>query len=192
MEAATQTARLKTRYLEEIRPALIERFGYSTLHAGAEAREDHPEHGRRRRQAGLEAARRRQRAARDDRRPEAERSAAPASRSPQFKVREGMPVGVSVTLRGERAYEFLDRLISGRAPARPRLPRAQADVLRRPRQLLDGPARADHLPRDRLRRRRPGARPRHHDHDVRARPTPRPTRCSRRSGCRSAARATRT
>src|SRR5881227_2765687 len=30
----------------------------------------------------------------------------------QFKVREGMPVGVAVTLRGERAYEFLDRLMS--------------------------------------------------------------------------------
>ena len=28
----------------------------------------------------------------------------------QFKVREGMPVGLSVTLRDERAYEFLDRL----------------------------------------------------------------------------------
>ena len=27
-----------------------------------------------------------------------------------FKLREGMPVGLSVTLRGERAYEFLDRL----------------------------------------------------------------------------------
>jgi large subunit ribosomal protein L5 len=30
----------------------------------------------------------------------------------QFKLREGMPVGVAVTLRGERAYEFLDRLMS--------------------------------------------------------------------------------
>ncbi len=30
----------------------------------------------------------------------------------QFKIREGMPVGCSVTLRGERMYEFLDRLIS--------------------------------------------------------------------------------
>ena len=29
-----------------------------------------------------------------------------------FKVREGMPVGVRVTLRGARMYEFLDRLIS--------------------------------------------------------------------------------
>jgi len=34
----------------------------------------------------------------------------------QFKVREGMPVGVSVTLRGERAYEFLDRLMSVAVP----------------------------------------------------------------------------
>ena len=30
----------------------------------------------------------------------------------QFKVREGMPVGLSVTLRRERAYEFLDRLMT--------------------------------------------------------------------------------
>jgi len=29
-----------------------------------------------------------------------------------FKLREGMPVGLSVTLRRERAYEFLDRLMS--------------------------------------------------------------------------------
>ena len=29
-----------------------------------------------------------------------------------FKVREGMPVGAMVTLRGERMYEFLDRLAS--------------------------------------------------------------------------------
>ncbi len=30
----------------------------------------------------------------------------------QFKVRKGQPVGTSVTLRGERMYEFLDRLMS--------------------------------------------------------------------------------
>jgi large subunit ribosomal protein L5 len=29
-----------------------------------------------------------------------------------FKLREGMPIGTSVTLRRERMYEFLDRLIS--------------------------------------------------------------------------------
>jgi large subunit ribosomal protein L5 len=30
----------------------------------------------------------------------------------QFKLREGMPIGVKVTLRRERMYEFLDRLIT--------------------------------------------------------------------------------
>ena len=34
----------------------------------------------------------------------------------QFKVREGMPVGVAVTLRGARGYEFLDRLMSVAIP----------------------------------------------------------------------------
>jgi large subunit ribosomal protein L5 len=29
-----------------------------------------------------------------------------------FKLREGMPIGVKVTLRGDRAWEFFDRLIS--------------------------------------------------------------------------------
>jgi large subunit ribosomal protein L5 len=33
-----------------------------------------------------------------------------------FKIREGIPVGVAVTLRGERMYEFLDRLISVSVP----------------------------------------------------------------------------
>ena len=30
----------------------------------------------------------------------------------QFKLRQGMPVGAMVTLRGDQMYEFLDRLIS--------------------------------------------------------------------------------
>jgi large subunit ribosomal protein L5 len=30
----------------------------------------------------------------------------------QFKIREGMPIGTRVTLRGARMYEFLDRLVS--------------------------------------------------------------------------------
>jgi len=33
-----------------------------------------------------------------------------------FKVREGMPIGAMVTLRGEKMYEFLDRLISTALP----------------------------------------------------------------------------
>ena len=30
----------------------------------------------------------------------------------QFKLREGMPIGVKVTLRGDRMYEFVDRLVT--------------------------------------------------------------------------------
>ena len=33
-----------------------------------------------------------------------------------FKLRENMPIGVKVTLRGERMYEFLDRLITVALP----------------------------------------------------------------------------
>ena len=33
-----------------------------------------------------------------------------------FKLRAGMPVGVSVTLRGDRMYEFLDRLVNAVLP----------------------------------------------------------------------------
>ena len=33
-----------------------------------------------------------------------------------FKIREGMPIGLSVTLRGRRMYEFYDRLVSSTLP----------------------------------------------------------------------------
>ena len=33
-----------------------------------------------------------------------------------FKLREGMPIGVKVTLRGERMYEFIDRLFNVALP----------------------------------------------------------------------------
>jgi large subunit ribosomal protein L5 len=115
MEAATQTARLKTRYLEEIRPSLIERFGYSsymqapklvkiTLNMGVgDAKQD---------SKVLDAAIE-QLATIAGQKPSVRRARKSIA---QFKVREGMPVGVSVTLRGERAYEFLDRLVSVALP----------------------------------------------------------------------------
>lgn len=34
----------------------------------------------------------------------------------QFRVRQGMPIGVKVTLRGERMYEFLDKLMNVALP----------------------------------------------------------------------------
>jgi large subunit ribosomal protein L5 len=109
------TARLKTRYLEEIRPALIERFGYSTpmqaprivkvtVNMGVgEAKQD---------SKMLDAASQ-QLATITGQRPNIRRARKSIA---QFKVREGMPVGVAVTLRNERAYEFLDRLMSVAIP----------------------------------------------------------------------------
>jgi large subunit ribosomal protein L5 len=109
------TARLKTRYLEEIRPALVERFGYTTvmqapriekivLNMGVgEAKQD---------SRMLEAATE-QLATIAGQRPSVRRARMSIA---AFKLREGMPVGLAVTLRGERAYEFLDRLMSVAIP----------------------------------------------------------------------------
>jgi large subunit ribosomal protein L5 len=104
-------ARLKTRYNDEIKPQLIERFGYSspmqapkiekvTVNMGVgDAKQD---------SKMLEAATE-QLATIAGQKPNIRRARKSIA---QFKVREGMPVGVSVTLRGARSYEFLDRLMS--------------------------------------------------------------------------------
>ena len=109
------TARLKTRYNDEIRPALVERFGYSTpmqapkivkvtVNMGVgDAKQD---------SKMLEAATE-QLGTLTGQKPNVRRARKSIA---QFKVREGMPVGVAVTLRGERAYEFLDRLMSVAIP----------------------------------------------------------------------------
>jgi large subunit ribosomal protein L5 len=104
-------ARLKDRYSEEIRPALIERFGYTsamqaprlvkiTLNMGVgEAKQD---------SKMLDTAQE-QLATIAGQKPNVRRARKSVA---AFKLREGMPVGLTVTLRGVRAYEFLDRLVS--------------------------------------------------------------------------------
>jgi large subunit ribosomal protein L5 len=104
-------ARLKTRYNDEIRKRLFEHFGYRsimeaprlvkiTLNMGVgEAKQD---------SKMLEAAQE-QLAAIAGQKPNVRKARKSIA---QFKVREGMPVGLSVTLRDERAYEVLDRLTS--------------------------------------------------------------------------------
>jgi large subunit ribosomal protein L5 len=112
MEAQAQVPpRVKERYENEVRAQLQERFGYSstmevprlekiTLNMGVgEAKQD---------SNMLEAA--------------SEQLATLAGQAPSvrrarksiaaFKLREGMPVGVSVTLRQARMWEFFDRLTS--------------------------------------------------------------------------------
>jgi large subunit ribosomal protein L5 len=104
-------ARLKTRYLEEIRPDLISRFGYSspmqapriekiTLNMGV---------GMAKQDSKVLKSAREQLATIAGQQPSVRRARKSIA---AFKLRAGNPVGVSVTLRGERAYEFLDRLVS--------------------------------------------------------------------------------
>ena len=116
MEAATATApappaRLKERYQAEIAPALQKQFQYGnpmeipriekvTLNMGVgEAKQDNKM---------LEAATE-QLATIAGQKPNVRRARKSVA---AFKLREGMPVGLVVTLRNERAYEFLDRLVS--------------------------------------------------------------------------------
>ena len=68
-----------------------------------------------------------------------------------FKLREGNPIGVALTLRGVRMWEFYDRLVTAALPARARLPRRLSRRLRRPRELLPRPDRAVDLPGGQLR-----------------------------------------
>jgi large subunit ribosomal protein L5 len=111
MAETTTKARLKTRYLEEIRPALIERFGYSsvmqapklekiTLNMGV---------GLAKQDSKMLKAAQDQLATIAGQQPSVRRARKSIA---AFKLREGMPVGVAVTLRAERGYEFLDRLVS--------------------------------------------------------------------------------
>ena len=44
-----------------------------------------------------------------------------------FKIRKGMPIGCCVTLRGDRMYEFLDRLCNVVSAARARFPGPAAE-----------------------------------------------------------------
>ena len=112
---AKVTPRLKTLYYEEIQPQLIKQFKYSssmeaprltkiTLNMGVgEAKQD---------SKMLEAAKS-QLADIAGQQPNIRRARKSVA---NFKLREGMPVGLTVTLRDQRAYEFIDRLISVAIP----------------------------------------------------------------------------
>jgi large subunit ribosomal protein L5 len=118
MEAATTEAppaRLKARYFEEIRPSLIKRFEYTspmqaprvekiTLNMGV---------GLAKQDSKVLKAATEQLATIAGQQPSVRRARKSIA---AFKLREGMPVGVAVTLRNERAYEFLDRLVSVAIP----------------------------------------------------------------------------
>jgi large subunit ribosomal protein L5 len=111
-ETPTRTVpRLKTRYREEIKPALTEQFSFSNqmqvpgvvkvvvnMGVGEAARD-----------AKLIDGALRDLTAITGQKPQVRRATKSIA---QFKLREGMPIGAKVTLRGDRMWEFLDRLLS--------------------------------------------------------------------------------
>lgn len=105
------TPRLKTRYRSEIAPALREQFGYGNvmqipglvkvvvnMGVGEAARDSKLIDGAVRDLATITGQK-----------PQVTRARKSIA---QFKLREGMPIGAHTTLRGDRMWEFLDRLLS--------------------------------------------------------------------------------
>jgi large subunit ribosomal protein L5 len=103
--------RLKEQYDREIKPALIERFGYATPMQAPKIDKITVNMGvgdAKSESRILEAATE-QLATITGQHPNPRTSRKSIA---QFKLREGNTVGVAVTLRGARMYEFLDRLVS--------------------------------------------------------------------------------
>ena len=112
LDSANHTPRLRTQFRETIRAALKEEFGYSNdmqiprldkivlnIGCGAEAVKDS----------------KKAKSAQEDLTLIAGQKALVTNAKNSiagFRVREGMPMGAKVTLRGDRMYDFLDRLIT--------------------------------------------------------------------------------
>ena len=107
--------RLKERYLDEVRPALREQFGYGNvmqvpglvkvvvnMGVGDAARDSKLIEGAVRDLSTITGQK-----------PQVTRARKSIA---QFKLREGMPIGAHATLRGDRMWEFLDRLLSVALP----------------------------------------------------------------------------
>ncbi|MEE4187981.1 MAG: 50S ribosomal protein L5 [Roseobacter sp.] len=112
LDSATYTPRLKAAYRETIRAAMKEEFGYKNdmqiprldkivlnIGCGAEAVRDSKKAKSAQADLTLIAGQKAMTTT-------AKKSIA------GFRVREDMPMGAKVTLRGDRMYEFLDRLIT--------------------------------------------------------------------------------
>ena len=160
--AEKTTPRLKTKYTEEVRPALLKEFQHGNvmevgrvvkvvvnMGVGEAAHDSKMIEGAVRDLAAITGQK-----------PQVTRARKSIA---QFKLREGMPIGAHSTLRGDRMWEFLDRLVSispSPVSATSGVPEPQA--VRRERQLHLRSDRAGCLPRDRPGPDRP--RPRHGHH----------------------------
>ncbi|MGB3695322.1 MAG: 50S ribosomal protein L5 [Spirulinaceae cyanobacterium] len=105
------TQRLKTIYQEKIVPKLKEQFGYTNIHQVPKVQKITINRGLGEASQNTKAMESslRELATITGQKPVVTRAKKAIA---GFKIREGMPVGVMVTLRQERMYAFLDRLIS--------------------------------------------------------------------------------
>jgi large subunit ribosomal protein L5 len=115
-DASTETPartlpRLKQRYRSEIAPALQEQFSYSNpmLIPGVVKVVVNMGVGEAARDAKLIDGALRDLTAITGQKPQVRRATKSIA---QFKLREGMPIGAKVTLRNDRMWEFLDRLLT--------------------------------------------------------------------------------
>lgn len=108
-------ARLQKTYNDEIRPALMKRFGYSSIMQVPRITKITLNMG-----VGEAVADKKilQSAIEDLTKISGQKPVATIARKSiaGFKIRDGMPIGCKVTLRRERMFEFLDRLISVAIP----------------------------------------------------------------------------
>ncbi|MBO1349934.1 MAG: 50S ribosomal protein L5 [Hormoscilla sp. GUM202] len=102
---------LKNRYNEKIVPALMEKFSYSNIHQVPKVAKVTVNRGLGEASSNAKAleASVKEIAAIAGQKPVVTRAKKAIA---GFKIRQGMPVGVMVTLRRERMYAFLDRLIN--------------------------------------------------------------------------------
>jgi large subunit ribosomal protein L5 len=103
--------RLKTRYREEILPALHEQFGYANVMQvpGLTKIVVNMGVGEAARDSKLIEGAVNDLTAITGQKPQVTKARKSIA---QFKLREGMPIGAHVTLRGDRMWEFLDRLLT--------------------------------------------------------------------------------
>ena len=109
------TPRLREKYSTEIIPALTEKFGYSTVMRVPKLQKIVISQG-----VGDAVADKKlvDTAVEDLTRIAGQRAVATISKKDisNFKLRKGMPIGTKVTLRGEKMYDFLDRLLAVAIP----------------------------------------------------------------------------
>ena len=107
----TERPRLQTRYREEIVPAMQEQFRYANVMQvpGLTKIVVNMGVGEAARDSKLIEGAVRDLTAITGQKPQVTRARKSIA---QFKLREGMPIGAHVTLRGDRMWEFLDRLLA--------------------------------------------------------------------------------